>query len=244
MKDLLVIAREDERDNSLATDADRMGYEVLRPALLETERGKDLDRFLAWIGKAPPRGAAVAWTSRRAARALVRALEPAGARDLLARVPLFAVGAESAAPIQELGLAVAFVAEEPSARALAGLIADQREARGIERVAFLHGNRALPDLPDALRASGIAVDAFEIYRTQYLSPDLGALETALAAGRDIWIFYYSPSGIDALERGLRSESLHPLRRRARAVALGATTRAALQERGYARLEAGMRGLKA
>jgi len=108
VKDLLVIAREDDRDHSLATDADRMGYEVLRPALLATEPGKDLDRCLAWIRMAPE-GAAVAWTSRRAARALTRALEPAGVRDL-ARLPLFAVGAESAAPIRELGLDVSFVA--------------------------------------------------------------------------------------------------------------------------------------
>lgn len=244
MKDLLVIAREDERDHSLASEADRMGYEVLRVALLATEPGKDLDRFLAWIRQAPPAGAVVAWTSRRAARALVDALEPAGARDRLARMPLFAVGAESAAPIRDLRLEVSFVAENPSAAALARMILDRRESLGIERVAFLHGNRALPDLPTALRAAGLRVEAFEVYRTRDLAPDLTPLESALGAGRNVWIYFYSPSGIEALERRLRSESLEPLRKRARAVALGATTRAALQERGYARLEAGMAGLTA
>jgi len=247
VKDLLVIAREDDRDHSLAADADRMGYDVLRPALLATEPGNDIDRFLAWIREAPL-GAAVAWTSRRAARAIVRALSAADSagrsRDLLARVPLFAVGAESAAPIQELGLEVSFVAEHPSAAALARLILSQRASRSIERVAFLHGNRALSDLPDALRHERLSVEEFEVYRTHFLSPDLGLLETALAAGRDVWIYYYSPSGIEALERRLRPESLEPLHRRARAVAIGATTRAALQERGYARLEAGMAGLTA
>ena len=238
-----MFARHDDRDNSLAADADRMGYEVLRPALLATEPGKDVERCHAWIGGAP-HGSAVAWTSRRAARALVGAMDSAVARDLLRKLPLFAVGADSAAPIRELGLTVAFVTEHPSARALARIILDQRAALGIERVAFLHGNRALPDLPDALRAVGLEVDGFEVYRTRDLSPDLSALEAALSAGRDVWIFYYSPSGVEALERRLRSESLDPLRRRARAVALGATTRAALQERGYARLEAGMAGLTA
>jgi len=111
-------------------------------------------------------------------------------------------------------------------------------------VAFPHGHRARPDLPDALRSEGLAVEGFEVYRTRFLAPDLGPLESALAAGRDVWIYYYSPSGIEALEQRLRPEALEQLHRRARAVALGATTRAALQERGYARLEAGMAGLTA
>jgi len=243
MRDLLVIAREDDRDHSLAADADRMGYDVLRPALLATEPGKDADRFLAWVREGT-RGRAVAWTSRRAARAIVRAAQPSGARDLLAPIPLFAVGLESAAPIRELGLEVSFVAEHPSAAALARLILGQRDSRGIERVAFLHGNRALRDLPDTLRREGLSVECFEVYHTRFLAPDLAPLESALSAGREIWIYYYSPSGIEALERRLRPESLEHLHRRARAVAIGATTRAALQERGYARLEAGMAGLTA
>jgi len=250
VKDLLVIAREDERDHSLASEADRMGYEVLRAALLATEPGKDLDRCMVWLRETPPPKTAIAWTSRRAARALVDALRPAGAdkptdaRDSLAHFPLFAVGVGSAAPVRELGLEVLFVTEHPSAAALARLILDRREALGIERVAFLHGNRALPDLPATLRAAGLHVEEFEVYRTRFLTPDLAPLESALGSGRNVWIFYYSPSGIEALERHLRPETLEPLRKRGRAVALGATTRAALQERGYARLEAGMAGLTA
>ena len=242
MRGLLVIARDDARDDGIAADASRIGYGILRPALLGTEPGKDNAKLLSWLKRAPS-GAAVAWTSRRAARALVDLLPP-DSRESLSRVPLFAVGPESAAPLRERGFRVEAAEENPSAAALARLILDRRADLGLERVAFLHGNRALPDLPESLRSGGLEVDPFELYRTRFLSPDLSELEAALAGERDVWVFYFSPSGVEALERLVSPLLLDPLRRRARAVGLGETTRAALEKRGYARLEPGMAGLSA
>jgi uroporphyrinogen-III synthase len=239
---LFVIAREDRQDDALARGAVERGYEVARLALLASEGGGDSDRFLAWLAH-PPEGAALAWTSRRAAE-VIEAIALPRHRDALASMPLFAVGAESAAPIRAAGLAVTTPPDvSPGAKRLAALIA--RAAPGgiasaspprtaISRVAFPHGDKALPDLPEALAAAGIGVEPFEVYRTRFLSPDVSAIERAVEAGRLAAVAYFSPSGVESLERLLHPEVAARLRRDVPALARGETTRAALSLRGYRR----------
>jgi uroporphyrinogen-III synthase len=232
---LLLLSRDDPRDDAMALDAERDGQEVVRLGLLGTEPGADRERFGAWL-ETPQVDAGVAWTSRRAAEALVALLTPAR-RAGLSHAPLFAVGAESAAPVTNEGYRVEYVPEHPDAARLAEKIVDESERRGIRRVAFLHGDRALPDLPRVLRGAGIAVEPFELYRIQFLAPDVAPVERALDQGRQILAVFFSPSGVEALERLLPSGTVERFRAEAWTMPHGATTARALHDRGYARVPA-------
>jgi uroporphyrinogen-III synthase len=220
----------DPRDDKIVEAAEACSFRVARLPLLATERGRDAARFVAWLERAPE-GTAIAWTSRRAAEALARTVLPEH-EAALAGLPLFAVGEESAAPIVERHLDVEYVTVEPSARSLGRLIADARASRGIHRVAFLRGDRSLPDLPDILERAGIEVEPFELYRTTFQDVDVDVVRSAIAANDPVVVLYFSPSGIEALER-LLPDVLESLRRRAQAVPIGDTTRRALTTRGYA-----------
>jgi uroporphyrinogen-III synthase len=241
---LFVIAREDRLDDALARGAAERGYEVARLALLATEQGPDCDRFQDWL-RDPPPNAALAWTSRRAGEALAAVALPQQ-RAAIACLPLYAVGAESASPIRAAGFAVATPPDSrPGAKRLAALIARVKPAgpgaeppapgtAAVARVAFLHGDRSLPDLPEALAEAGIEVEPFELYGTRFLSADVAALERAAEAGRVAAVAFFSPSGVEALERLLRPEISTLLRSDVPALARGETTRAALESRGYRR----------
>jgi len=227
---LLVVARMDSRDDKIVEAAEACSFRVARLPLLATEPGRDVERLLTWLEQAAE-GTAIAWTSRRAAEALAKTALPEH-EAALAALPLFAVGAESAAPLVGRHLDVEYVAEEPSARSLAHRIAEARASRGIRRVAFMRGDRSLPDLPDELERAGIEVEPFEIYRTTFQDVDVDTVRSAIAANDPIVVLYFSPSGIEALER-LLPDVLESLRSRAHAVPIGDTTRRALATRGYA-----------
>ena len=219
----------------MALDAERDGQEVVRLGLLGTDPGSDRDRFGAWL-ETPQVDAAVAWTSRRAAEALLALLTPAR-RAGLSHSPLFAVGAESAAPVANEGFRVEYVPEHPDAARLAEKIVHESKEAGFRRVAFLHGDRALPDLPRALREAGIIVEPFELYRIRFLPSDVAPVERALDQGRQILAVFFSPSGVEALERLLTSGTVERFRAEAWTMPHGATTARALRDRGYARVPA-------
>ena len=71
-----------------------------------------------------------------------------------------------------------------------------------------------------------------IYRTTFQDVDVDTVRSAIAANDPIVVLYFSPSGIEALER-LLPDVLESLRSRAHAVPIGDTTRRALANRGYA-----------
>lgn len=227
---LLVIARDDPADADEALAAKRGGITVLQLPLLETEPGPDGGRMVAWLGDAEE-GAAVAWTSRRAGEELVRLAVP-GRRDSLSRRPLFAVGDESAAPLRDTGFKVEVPVHAEGAAALAGWMIRRQAEGAFVRVAFLRGDKSLPTLPDSLRRAGIPVQEWEVYRTRFASPDVAPLERALAAGSAVLVAFYSPSGVEALERLLSPRALRALREKARATAMGDTTHKSLLARGY------------
>ena len=232
MSALFVIARDDPRDAALAREAERLGWSVLRPPLLATELGPDRGRFLDWLQK-PAADASIAWTSRRAALALAEIALPRF-REVLAGMPLFAVGEESAAPMRDAGLDVEVCPDGRGAASLAEWMVRRREALGIARVAFLHGDKALPTLPDALRAAKLELEPFELYRTRFLAPDVGAIATALEAGGPVTVAFLSPSGVEALERLLSPEAVAMLREGAEVLPRGEATYQALTARGYRR----------
>jgi len=227
---LFTITRMDTADDALAAAAVEMGFEVARFRLFETKPGAQVAEFLSWLPGAPE-GTAVAWTSRRAASVLAKAALPE-MHDALAQHPLFAVGKESAAPIADAGFAVTVPREGLGALNLATQLIGMAPQSGIKRVAFLHGDRALTELPDALAGAGISVDRFEVYRTEYVAANVSALTSALAAERTCVVAYYSPSGVAGLERLLDPVTSDALHRRATAIARGQTTYQTLLKWGY------------
>jgi uroporphyrinogen-III synthase len=229
MSPLFLLTRVDPADDALAIEAAAMGYVVIRESLLATEPGADA-RWLEEHLDEVPEGTGLAWTSRRAAEALVQALPLL--RRPLARVPMYAVGEESAVSLRRAGFSPHVPAEPGGAAELARFIATRAGADRLKRVIFLHGNRALPDLPEGLRARGIDVEFLEVYRTRFQPADLGGLEVALREGTPVIAAFFSPSGVDAFERLLSAESRERFRERGAAIARGLTTAGSLHERGY------------
>lgn len=242
MSALFVIARDDPRDAALAREAERLGFNVLRLSLLATEPGPGRERFLEWL-KAPPPGAAIAWTSRRAAEAQAEIALPRF-RETLARIPLFALGEESAAPMRDAGMKAEISHGGEGAATLADWIVRRRDALGIARVAFLHGDKALPTLPNALRTANIEVASFELYQTRFLSPDVIDLTAALEAGWPVTVAFWSPSGVEALERLLSPGALAALRHDADVLPRGETTYKTLLARDYQRARSPLRDARA
>ena len=219
------------RDDRIVEAAEACSFRVARLPLA-TEPGRT-SHALEWLERTG-RNICIAWSSRRAAGRLTGTVLPAH-QDVLARLPLFAVGAESAAPIQDRHLDVAYVAEEPSASSLARRIVEARGSHDIRRVAFLRGDRSLPDLPAALDRAGIEVESFEIYRTTFQSPDVDVMRSSIAANDPVVVLYFSPSGIEALgaapPRGTRGAPL-----RAHAVPIGDIHESARSRPTWVRLD--------
>jgi uroporphyrinogen-III synthase len=217
-------------DDALAAVAEAEGWEVLRLRLFDTKPGSQVADLARWLASAPL-GAALAWTSRRAASVLAASALPR-LRAALERIPLFAVGEESAAPIGNAGIAVEVPRERLGAANLAEQLIGRAQALGIRRVAFLHGDRALADLPDALARAGIAVERFELYRTEYLDADASPIARTAVEGRPCVLVCFSPSGIAGLERLLEPAAAGALHRHAVAIARGETTYKTLLRWGY------------
>ena len=228
---VLIVARSEPSDDGLVRAAQEEGCEVARLELFETRPGSQVEALAARLEKPEP-GTAVAWTSRRAATVLADTVLPSR-HDALARLPLFAVGEESAAPIRSAGLDVSVPATGLGAGHLAGHLIEHAPRLGVKRVLFLHGDRALPDFPDSLAHAGIPVERFEMYRTVYLPADPAPVVRALDERRPCVVAYFSPSGIAGLERLLDPDTDEMLHSEATAVARGETTYQALLRWGYA-----------
>ncbi len=230
---VLILTREDEVDDPLARKAAALGFRVERVQLLATEQGTDSPALAERLGKALTPGTALAWTSRRAAEELSRVAPELS--DRLRSASLYALGAESAAPARRAGLTVHTAAEARGAAFLAAHIAGRAALDGIRRVVFLHGDRALPNFAEGLEDLGLELaGALEVYRTRFLSPDLGVIREAVRVGGPLAVAFFSPSGAEALERALGEADSRALRERGTAIARGPTTFAALEGRGYRR----------
>lgn len=229
MSPLFFLTRLEPTDDALAARASALGFVVLRVPLYTTEPGVDspgIARRLAVVGD----GVAVAWTSRRAAESLARAMTGPGRE--LERVPLYALGEESAAPMVRAGYTPLTPGEGLGAAGLAQFILNRAQQDGIRCVLFLRGDRSLPDLPNGLKAGGIDVFSLEVYRTRFLEADVEGLVTWLRKGDPVAAAFFSPSSVAALERLLDPETRALAHERIAAIARGQTTARALEDRGY------------
>lgn len=228
---VLIVARSEPSDDGLVRAAQEEGCDVARLELFETRPGSQVDALAARLATIEP-GTAVAWTSRRAAAVLAETAIPVR-RESLEAAPLFAVGDDSAGPLRAAGLTVSVPGTGLGAGHLAAYLIEHARALGLERVLFLHGDRALPDFPDALARAGISVERFEMYRTVYLPADPAPVIRALDERRPCVVAYFSPSGIAGLERLLDPDTDEMLHANATALARGETTYQALLRWGYA-----------
>ena len=160
----------------------------------------------------PERYGGLLVTSPRTAEALERVGVPAAWQQRR----VFAVGPRTAEALRQLGLRPEG-AETGSADVLARYLLAQPPAAPL---LFLAGDRRRDTLPEALRAAGLAFDEVTVYRT-LPDADLGPF----IAEPPGWLVFFSPSGVEAVDEGGLALA------RFRLAAIGATTAAALAERG-------------
>lgn len=155
-------------------------------------------------------------TSPRAVRALRDVLSKAAVEaGTWTKKAVYAVGPRTAGALRVLGFEP--VGEESGgAGALSSVIASSKT------LLFLCGNRRRDTLPDALTDARIPFEELVVYETHTRS------DLALPAGAPgDWLAFFSPSGIEAIERAPRVDP-----RIYRRAAIGPTTAAALDDHGW------------
>lgn len=181
-----------------------------RRRVLLVHEASDVSALAAAIAGAD----AVACTSRAA----LDAANELGLRERLAAATLAVVGDATADHARRHGLEPTLVAGRPTAAGLAESLVQRWRDAGPRTVVWLCGDRALPDLADALRAAGHHVEQRAIY---------GSEDVALPATTpvvDVTVFH-APSAAD------RIFAAYPALLQRPAVALGETTAAALRRHG-------------
>lgn len=160
-------------------------------------------------------------TSRHGADAL--------ASRALVRGPVAAVGPVTADRLRASGIAVDFVPTDATGECLATEL-----PRPPDRALLVRSDRALPDLPAALRRRGFVVREAIAYRTVAgVGGDAGQVRALLERShRSVAVALWSPSALDALVHTVGADVLA----RALLLAIGPTTeRAARQLLGPAAL---------
>jgi uroporphyrinogen-III synthase len=181
-----------------------------------TVRALDDDATLRRALRALTHADRLVLTSRAGAEAVGAAL---GGERLDA--PVAVVGPATRAAAVRVGLSVDFVASHPDGATLARELPLPEGA-----VVLARSDRALRDLPELLRARGVALRELVAYHTERAAEaDVARAREALAAGEAI-VCLASPSAVDGFV-DLVGEALA---RAARPIAIGPTTAARIRER--------------
>lgn len=131
-------------------------------------------------------------TSPRAAHALRRIFDPDGTiHKKWETAPAYVVGPKTADQFRDLSFDVRGE-KTGSADVLVRLLRDESPSTPL---LFLAGNRRRDTVPDGLRAADIAFEEETVYETQPRT-DL----TLPPADGDTWLVFFSPSGLEALQR--------------------------------------------
>jgi uroporphyrinogen-III synthase len=208
----VVLTQADGRLEGLEEELLSRGFSVARNPLVETKTRfsddtRDAARGLlacAWLLFTSPAGV-TAW---RQLGLPFRGIKPR----------LGAVGEKTAATIERYGGRVKLQGDPQNARGLARAFLAHPKAAG--PVGLPRGDRALPDLQEALEAAGIETRVAVVYDTRLLPWREEAAEVVILA---------SPSAVEALP--------DEVGRRAKLVALGPSTTAAAHARGWASAQA-------
>lgn len=207
-----ILTRAPGDDGSLAEHLREAGAAVIVMPCVRTEPLEDLRELTSAMGACDSADWLVV-TSRAGADAVARAGSP--------RCRVAAVGASTAARLEERGIAVAFVPSAPIGERLA------RELPQAAGALLARSDRALPDLPAILRERGFVVREVVAYRTVAgARGDVTGARDALSSSARVAIFCSSPSALDGLCGAIDAALL----RRATFFVFGPTTRRAVRER--------------
>jgi uroporphyrinogen-III synthase len=140
---------------------------------------------------------------------------------------LAVVGAQTAAEARKLGFNVIFMPTQANGEGLAMELPDVAGKSCL----VVRARAASPELAARLRLRGALVEEVALYETRTLGTiDNTATNLFLAAKVDVLIFA-SPSAVRGFRQRLTADALH-VARDVPVVALGNTTRAALEEAGF------------
>jgi uroporphyrinogen-III synthase len=222
----VLLPRPRERAQALCFLLEEEGAEVVALPLLELEPPSD-PRPLQAAAELLRRFGWVAFASERGVAAMVEAARTAGTLDVLRTRKLAAIGPGTAAALAAHGLEAELVAPVSTAEGLAEALLPRLEPSDVVLLpAAEEGRRALED---ALSAAGVAVQRVAAYRSSPQSPTPEGWEEVCARPPRCALFG-SPRTVEAF---LSLPGAQALTGSVRAVAIGPTTAAALQARGWA-----------
>jgi uroporphyrinogen III methyltransferase/synthase len=163
-------------------------------------------------------------TSPRAATALANVERPGSLR-------VAAVGAATAAALEDVGWSVDLVPDEQTGEALV----DALRAAGVgdrTRILFPGSSIARDVVPAGLETLGARVLQVVAYRTEPAPLDAAVCRAELESGAVTVLTFTSPSTVQNLQQALGPEVFGLAVRRARAVAIGPTTAEAARSAGF------------
>lgn len=173
----------------------------------------------------------VAFASPSSVAALVDAARQAGTFDELRRVKLAAVGPRTAHSLQAHGLSVERQADAGGGAALAAAM--QGALRAGDRVLIPAAEDGRSELQEALEGMGAEITRVCAYRSVKLELE-PSLVAELERDPPAVAFFASPRTAEAFWDALGPERARAMLSRAASIAIGPTTRAALDELGAPR----------
>jgi uroporphyrinogen-III synthase len=179
-----ILTRRPEDNARIADRLRASGVEVLELPCVRVQPLEDITALAAAI-RAVGEDDWLVVTSRAGVDAVARAARP--------RCRVAAVGRVTAARLAHHGIAVAFQPRVPSGAALGRELPEARAAL------LARSDRALPDLPEILRARGFEVSEVVAYRTiARADGDVAPVRAALAdRAREVSVVVASPSAVEA-----------------------------------------------
>jgi len=224
----VLVTRPRERSQELCFLLEDEGAQVVSLPLLEFLPPDD-ERPLRCAAEQIHQYAWIAFASPLAVRALLGAVRQAGTFERLERLKLAAVGPGTASELAVHRLTVAKQAQLHTGAGLAEVLVGSMDTH--EQVLVPAAQEGRPELEEALRAAGIRVVRVAAYRSQPRTVDAASLR-ALASDPPQVVLFGSPRTVEAFFDLASSDDTSGLRR-AKFVAIGPTTAAALDKLGIA-----------
>lgn len=229
----VVVTRAEGQSEELCAELRARGAQVkLLPliAFAPPESFAELDAALQGLGSFDW----VLFTSANAVHAVARRMRElnVAAAGGSRQPKVGAVGPATSRAAEDAGFAVEYVAAEHSG---AGLAAELKGDLHGKSVFLPRSDRANPDLPEALKRSGVKVTEVVAYRT--VAPSKADRERVNEGLRDEvdGILFFSPSAVQSFLELVERKRLDKLQGRAVMVAIGPTTAGALSAAGIPRI---------
>jgi uroporphyrinogen-III synthase len=212
---VVILTRSAERNAPLRAELEARGMTVLDLPCFRTEPVSDTAGVARAITALTERDLLVL-TSAAAPTAIARIVDPSRLR-----APVAAIGGATAAAARSVGLRVTFVATGPDGATLA-----QELPIPPGEVVLARSDRAARELPEILARRGARVRELETYRTVAgVTGDTAPTERAVEDGTAV-VVLASPSAVEGLLGAIPVDRA----KRARFVAIGPTTAAAIRDR--------------